>query len=154
MGLSSERDAANSCVHASATRKDPAFEKFGATRSLTAWPWISASIELQFVAYDDLFAVDRPAPGRREGHSEIERQRRVHGWGLFAKPRDRESEVFADCRNSGQWAETTVCGGCAPGVLDIQEFEPEVNPRSQPGSLLSYDAFGECRAERLQAALS
>ena len=139
------------CVHGVGHQeKDPAFEntwRDAITAGLTEWTF-DRTFQIEFVAYDDLFAADPPSAFEvaaalvKLGASGI-----FHGIGdLFHRRRgfgDLAESVRWTAGMVVQWAENDRLRAAArKRVLDhTRKFEPHVVLAHSLGTLLSYDAF-------------
>ncbi len=149
------------CVHGVGHQEaDPAFEatwREAISRGLSEWSY-ARPFEIQFVAYDDLFAADPPnaaevaiavvkmgVSGLLHGIGDLFRQRRGFG-GVAESVRWTAGMVV-------QWAENDGLRAAArQRVLDhARKFKPHVILAHSLGSLLSYDAFARGEGRELIA---
>lgn len=149
------------CVHGVGHQEaDPAFEatwRDAITHGLSEWSH-ARSFEIQFVAYDDLFAADPPnaaevamavvkmgVSGLWHGIGDLFRRRRGFG--------DMAESVRWTAGMVVQWAENDGLRAAArQRVLDhARRFQPQVVLAHSLGSLLSYDAFARQEGRELIA---
>ncbi|MEO6569080.1 MAG: caspase family protein [Opitutaceae bacterium] len=139
------------CVHGVGHQeKDPAFEgswRDAITHGLTEWS-LDRPFEIEFVAYDDLFAADPPSAfDVAQAVVKLGASGLIHSLGdLFHRQRG-----FGDIAESARWTAGMVVqwaenerlrAASRKRVLDhTQRFQPHVVLSHSLGTLLSYDAF-------------
>ena len=149
------------CVHGVGHQEsDPAFESVwrdAITAGLTEWT-LARSFEIEFVAYDALFAAhplsafDYAQAMVKLGASGI-----VHGFADLFRRRRGFGDVAESVRWTAgmvvQWAENELLRTAArQRVLDhTRKFEPDVVLAHSLGTLLSYDAFRRPEGRALMA---
>jgi hypothetical protein len=139
------------CVHGVGHQeKDPAFEggwREAISAGVRQWS-LSRPIEIQFVAYDHLFAkASLSAVDLAEAVFKLTASGLTHGLGdLFRRPRgfgDISDTLRWTAGMVAQWAEDDDLRSNACAVVrdHIKEFEPEVILAHSLGSLICYDLF-------------
>ena len=139
------------CVHGVGHQeKDPAFEgswREAITHGLTEWS-LERPFEIEFVAYDDLFAADPPSVfDVAQAVVKLGASGLIHGVGDLFRRRRGFGDIAESTRWTAgmvvQWAENErLRAASRKRVLDHTErFQPHVVLSHSLGTLLSYDAF-------------
>jgi len=149
------------CVHGVGHQeKDPAFEstwRDAITHGLSEWS-LARQVEIEFVAYDDLFAADPPnAFEVAKAVVKLGASGLIHSIGDLFRRQRGFGEVSESVRWTAgmvvQWAENDRLRAAArKRVLDhTMKFDPHVVLAHSLGTLLSYDGFARAEGRALVA---
>lgn len=139
------------CVHGVGHQEaDPTFEgswRDAITRGLTEWSH-EQPFQIEFVAYDDLFAADPPSAfDVAKAVVKLSGSGLIHGVGDLFRRRRGFGDVSESVRWTAgmvvQWAENNALRAAGrKRVIDhTRKFDPHVILAHSLGTLLSYDAF-------------